>query len=396
MKSMGATDAIYLDNQATTPTDRRVLESMLPFLEAGGVGNPHSQHFAGQQAAEAVERARCQIADLIGAIPEEVVFTSGATEANNIAILGIAGAAGRRGDHVITCATEHSCVLQAALSLRERGFDVDVVPVDGNGLVDVARLASLITDRTTLVSVMTANNEIGILQPVSEIAAVCRSHGIPFHTDAAQAAGKIPIDVVATGVDMMSLSGHKIYAPIGIGALFVAQDCPVRPEPIFRGGSQERGLRPGTVPAHLAVAMGAAAELARERLEADAEHCSRLRARFLEIVLNGFPGAFVNGEAAPRLPGSLSLTIPDVDADHLVGALQPRVAISTSAACSSGTIEASHVLRAIGLSERVARSTVRIGFGRQNTIAQAETAAVLLREAAEKIRGNAIPSDAAV
>ncbi|WP_316162441.1 cysteine desulfurase family protein [Bradyrhizobium sp. SZCCHNRI20481] len=392
---MGATDAIYLDNQATTPTDRRVLESMLPLLEAGGVGNPHSQHFAGQQAAEAVERARSQIAELVGAVPEEIVFTSGATEANNIAILGIAGAAGRRGDHVVTCATEHSCVLQTALSLRERGFDVDVLPVDGSGLVDVARLASLITERTALVSVMTANNEIGVLQPISEIATICRSHGIPFHTDAAQAAGKIPIDVVASGVDVMSLSGHKIYAPIGIGALFVAEDCPVRPEPVFRGGSQERGLRPGTVPAHLAVAMGAAAELARRRLGADADHCSRLRARFLEVVMPAFADAFVNGAAAPRLPGSLSLTIPGVDADHLVGALQPRVAISTSAACSSGTIEASHVLRAIGLGERDAKSTVRIGFGRQNTIEQAETAAVLLRDAAEKIRGNAVSSDAA-
>lgn len=391
---MGPTDPIYLDNQATTPTDRDVLARMLPFLEAGGVGNPHSQHFAGQSAAEAVERARCQIADLIGAIPEEIVLTSGATEANNIAILGIAGAAGRRGDHVITCATEHSCVLQAALSLRERGFDVDVLPVERSGLVDISRLSSLITDRTTLVSLMTGNNEIGVLQPISEIAAICRSHGIPFHSDAAQAAGKIPIDVAATGIDMMSLSGHKIYAPIGIGALFVSEDCPVRPEPIFRGGSQERGLRPGTVPAHLAVAMGAAAELARERLEADADHCSHLRARFLAIVLSGFPGAFVNGDAAPRLPGGLSLTIPDVDADHLVGALQPRIAISTSAACSSGTIAASHVLRAIGLSEHDAKSTVRIGFGRQNTVEQVETAAVLLREAAEKIRGNAVPSGA--
>lgn len=391
----GPANSIYLDNQATTPTDPRVLQSMLAFLDVGSVGNPHSEHYSGRRAAEAVEAARAQVADLIGAMPEEIVFTSGATEANNIAIQGIASAKDRRGDHVITCATEHTCVLDSALWLREKGFEVEVLSVDEDGMIDIAHLTSRIREDTAFVSVMAANNEIGVIHPVAEIADICRSKRVPFHTDAAQAIGKIALDVSSVRVDLMSISGHKIYAPIGIGALFIAEDSPTKPEPLFRGGGQERGFRPGTVAAHLAVALGTAAKIAKENLEVDAERASNLRTRFLEIVRSRFNEVVINGERARRLPGSLSLTIPGIDADHLVGSLQPRIAVSTGAACSAGTLAPSHVLRAIGLSDELADGTVRIGFGRFNTTEDAETAALFFCEAIEKIRGQHPSNNAA-
>jgi cysteine desulfurase len=381
---------IYLDNQATTPTDPRVLRSMMGYLEADAVGNPHSEHFAGRRAAAAVDHARGQVADLIGVRAEEIVFTSGATEANNIAIQGIANAAGRRGDHVITCATEHKCVLECVQYLAARGFKVDVLPVGPDGLLDLPLLRDRITDRTALVSIMAANNEIGVLQPISQIADICRSRDVIFHTDAAQAAGKIPFDTAAMGIDLVSLSGHKLYAPIGIGALFVSDDSPVRPEPLFKGGGQERGLRSGTVAAHLAVAMGTAAEIAKKELAIDAERAASLRQLFLEIVATRNPSSVVNAADAPRLPGNLSLTFPGIDADHLVGALQPHLAVSTNAACSSGVIEPSHVLRALGLTDIQAKSTIRVGFGRFNTPQEVESAATLLCATVEKIGGKRV------
>jgi cysteine desulfurase len=380
--------AIYLDNQATTPTDPRVLRAMVEMLQMDLVGNPHSEHFAGRRASAAVEVARAQVANLIGASPEEIFFTSGATESNNIVIQGIASSRHRRGNHVVTVATEHKCVLESAISLREKGFEVDILPVGPDGLIDLLHFRSSITDRTALVSVMAANNEIGVLQPIREIAEICRAQGVPFHTDAAQAAGKIALDVASLGVDLMSLSAHKFYAPIGVGALFIAEDSPFRPEGLFKGGGQERGIRSGTIAAHLAVAMGMAAAISKESLQADAEHASKLRQRFLEIVRSRIPFVRVNAEKAPRLPGALSLTIPGIDADRLVGALQPNVAVSTNAACSSGVLQPSHVLQAIGLRNDLAESTVRIGFGRFNTVQEIEPAAELLCGAAEEIGGN--------
>jgi cysteine desulfurase len=246
-RRMRMPDSIYLDNQATTPTDPRVRDALLPFLETSAVGNPHSEHFVGRRAAAAVEDAREKVAALIGARPQEIVFTSGATEANNIALQGIARSPYRRGNHIITCATEHKCVLKTVDFLARSGFRAEIMPVDANGLIDTAALAAAITTETCLVSIMAANNEIGVLQPIDEIAAICRSRGVVFHTDAAQAAGKIPIDVKMLGVDLMSLSGHKLYAPIGVGALYVAEESPIAPEPLFWGGGQERGLRSGTI-----------------------------------------------------------------------------------------------------------------------------------------------------
>jgi cysteine desulfurase len=328
-------DSIYLDNQATTPTDPRVRDASLPFLETSAVGNPHSEHFAGRRAAKAVEDAREKVAALIGALPHEIVFTSGATEANNLALQGIARSPHRRGNHVITCATEHKCVLETVGYLARNGFHADVLPVDSSGLVDTATLAAAITSQTAFVSIMTANNEIGVLQPIDEIAAICRSHGVVFHTDAAQAVGKISIDVKTSGVDMLSLSGHKIYAPIGVGALYVSEESPIAPEPLFWGGGQEHGLRSGTISPHLCVAIGAASAIAAREFAAEAEAAAALRRLFLEIILGRCPDARVNGDQGRRLPGNLSLTFPGCDADRLVGSLQPQVALSTNAACSS-------------------------------------------------------------
>ncbi len=382
--------SIYLDYQSTTPTDPRVKARMMELLERENVGNPHSQHFAGRRTASAVEAARQSVADLVGADPDEIVFTSGATEANNIAIQGIAKATPPTRRHFVTSAVEHKCVLETFEYLKTLGFDVDVLPVDENGLIDVALLEAVMTERTALVSVMSANNEIGSVQPLERIGRMCRERGAVFHTDAAQAAGKIAFDVRCVGADLVSLSGHKIYAPIGIGALFVSAECPIRPLPLFHGGGQESRLRPGTLPAHLAVAMGEAAELARKELDRDRDQASMLRSAFLNAVRTRCPEIRINAEAAPRIPGNLSMTIPGVDADRLVGALQPDLAISTNAACSSGVMEPSHVLLAIGLSREDAESTVRIGFGRFNTLEEVLAAADLLSSRIEQIGGKRV------
>lgn len=377
---------IYLDNQATTPTDPRVLDAMLPFLGVNSVGNPHSEHVAGRRAELAVEKARAEVAKLIGARPEEVIFTSGATEANNLALQGIARSPQRRGNHVVTCPTEHTCVLEAVSYLGRQGSRVEMLPINSSGLVDVEHLNAVIRDDTALVSIMMANNEIGVVQPIGEIAAICQSQGVVFHSDAAQAVGKIPVDVKALGVDLVSLSGHKLYAPIGIGALYISDECPVIPEPISFGGGQERGIRSGTISPVLCVALGAAAAIAERELAAGAEMAARLRARFLEIVFARIPDVRINGDQRSRLPGNLSLTFPGVDADRLVGAVQPDIAVSTNAACSSGVLEPSHVLLALGMRVEDAASTIRVGFGRFNTMAEVETAADRLTLAALQIR----------
>jgi cysteine desulfurase len=395
-KEIDMPGSIYLDNQATTPTDPRVLARMVEHLQCENVGNPHSEHFVGRKAASAAEAARQSVAALIGAEAEEIVFTSGATEANNIAIQGVARAARSDRCHLVTSAVEHKCVLETFEYLRLQGFEIDVLPVDHNGLIDPAAFDAVVTERTALVSIMAANNEIGSIQPLEKIGRICRERGAVFHTDAAQAAGKIPFDVRSAGADLVSMSGHKIYAPIGIGALFVSTDSPLRPLPLFHGGGQENGLRSGTLPVHLAVAMGMAADLAIEGLERDAEHSRMLRTAFVEAVRRKAPAIRINAEAAPRIPGNLSMTIPGVDAERLVGALQPDLAISTNSACSSGAMEPSHVLFAIGLSREEAESTVRIGFGRFNSLEEVETAANLLTTRIEQISGDRVSDFCAI
>ncbi|MDN3277851.1 cysteine desulfurase family protein [Frankia sp. RB7] len=379
-------DSIFLDNHSTTPTDPRVRDAMLPFLDFAHVGNPHSEHVAGRRAAEAVEAARADVAALIGARLEEIIFTSGATEANNLALQGVMRSPSRRGNHVVTCATEHKCVLETVAYLERTGCRVDVLPVQSSGLIDLEMLKDALGDDTALVSIMAANNEVGVLQPLDAIAALCQEKGIVFHTDAAQAAGKIPLDAHTLGIDLMSLSGHKLYAPIGVGALFISEEAPLVPEPLMWGGGQERGFRSGTLAPHLCVAFGAAAAIARRERAADAEAARGLRNRFLATLRQEFPHVGVNCEESPRLPGNLSLVFDGVDADRLVGAVQPLVAVSTNAACTAGVLQPSHVLRAIGLGEQAAASTLRIGFGRLNTIADVERAAACLGAAARQIR----------
>lgn len=377
---------IYLDNQATTPTDPRVRDALLLYLDPGQVGNPHSEHYAGRRAAVAVEKARSEVSALIGASPEEIVFTSGATEANNIALQGIARARGGRRGHVVTCTTEHKCVLEAARWLEQNGFSATFLPVDIDGQLTADTVESSIRDDTFLVSLMAANNEIGVLHPLREIAEVCRNRGVVFHTDAAQAAGKIPIDVAGLGIDLLSISGHKLYAPIGIGALYISRESPLRPEPLFHGGGQEQGLRSGTVAPHLCVALGTACAIGASQLNQDATHVAGLCDRFLENLASASSDFSVNGARGRRLPGNLSLTFPGIDADRLVGALQPEVAISTNAACSAGVLQPSHVLAAIGLDERAVAATIRIGFGRFNSLEEVERAAKLIADQVARIR----------
>jgi cysteine desulfurase len=365
---------IYLDNQATTPTDPRVVDVMLSLLDVAAVGNPHSEHAAGQRAAAAVERAREQVADLIGAEPQEIIFTSGATESNNIALQGIARSPQRTRKRFLTAATEHKCTLATMAYLRDEGVEVEVLPVKANGLIDANGLVADLSS-VAAASFMLANNEIGVLQPLKELADFCHAEGVLIHSDAAQAIGKIPVDVKDLDVDLLSISGHKIYAPIGIGALYVSRDLTLTLESVTKGGGQERGIRPGTVPAYLCAAFGEACAIAKREMADDHKAAIQLRDRFLAVLRENATFFSINGDMSARLASNLSLTFPGVDADHLIGALQPAIAISAGSACSAGTIHPSHVLRAIGLSEQDANSTIRIGFGRFNTLDEVETAA---------------------
>jgi cysteine desulfurase len=373
---------VYLDHHATTPLDPRVLDAMLPYLTER-FGNPHSaQHAYGWAADEAVERARAEVAVLIGARPEEIVFTSGATEANNLAIRGVAAHAGdRRG--VLTCATEHPCVLETCRALRRDGFEVSELPVRPDGLIDRDHMRAALRPDTALVSIMTANHEIGVLQPLAEIAALCRERGALLHTDAAQAAGRVPLDVASLGVDLMSLSAHKLYGPKGIGALYVRRG--VRIAPLFAGGGQERGLRPGTLPTSLCVGFGKACGLAQEELAAEAGRVHALRDRLQDRLRARLPDIRLNGAAEPRLPNNLNLCLPGVDAEDLLAEL-PELALATGAACASATQEPSPVLRALALSDEEIQGSIRIGLGRTTTVAAVEFALDRLVAAARRLR----------
>lgn len=375
-------DRIYLDYQATTPLDPRVRAAMLPYLE-GEFGNPHSEHVFGWEAAEAVDEAAKGVAGLIGAAAGEIVFTSGATEANNLAIRGVTQSDGRRGNHVVTTAIEHKCVLNTVLSLRKWGFAVDVVPVERSGRMELAAVRAALRDDTALVSVMMANNEVGTVQPIAEIGALCRERGIVFHTDAAQAVGKLSIDVAELNVDLLSLSGHKLYGPKGIGALYVSRHCPAPLEPLILGGAQQQGLRAGTVPPFLCVGLGEACRIAGAELERDRAHCEALRDALWSGLSARIPGLVVNGDMDHRLPGNLNVLFPNADADSLLSALQGKIAASTGSACNAGLIEPSYVLLALGLSLEEANSSIRFGFGRFTSINDVERATDLLANKAE-------------
>ncbi len=363
---------VYLDNQATTPCDPRVLQAMLPWFTER-FGNPHSaEHAMGTDAEQAVEHARAAVAALLGAEPREIVLTSGATEANNIAIKGAARFAAQQGTErrrVITVATEHKCVLESVADLRAEGFEPVVLPVRPDGLLDPAVLEDALQVPTLLVSVMWVNNETGVIQDVPAIAAMARAAGALFHTDAAQAVGKIPVDVA--GIDLLSLSGHKLYGPKGVGALYVRRRPRVRLSPLFSGGGQERGLRSGTLPTPLIVGLGEACGIAGSEMADDSVRIAALRARLLS-GLRARMSIQVNGAWAERIAGNLNLTFP-VPALALLRAA-PDLCASTGSACSSAEIEPSYVLRALGLDDAAAARTLRLGLGRFTSAADIDFA----------------------
>jgi cysteine desulfurase len=365
---------IYLDYQATTPTDRRVVDAMLPYFTEV-FGNPHSRnHRYGWDAEGAVEKARTQVAHIIGANEKEIIFTSGATESNNLAIKGAARFYRDKKRHIITCVTEHKCVLDSCRHLELEGFQVTYLPVQKNGLIDLDQLRGVITGDTVVVSIMAVNNEIGVIQPLADIGRICREKKVFFHTDAAQAVGKIPLDVEAMQIDLMSISGHKIYGPKGIGALYVRRRPRVRLEAMISGGGQERGMRSGTLPTPLCVGLGEACRIAEAEMGAEAERLHALRDRLLNRITEQLPEVYVNGDLEHRIPGNLNISFAYVEGEGLMMGIKD-LAVSSGSACTSASLEPSYVLRALGVEEELAHTSLRIGLGRFTTDAEVEYAA---------------------
>lgn len=382
---------IYLDHHATTPCDPLVVEAMLPYFTAQ-FGNPSSAHFAGSRAADAVQVAREQVASLVGSQPGEVIFTSGATEANNLALLGYARAARANSTRrrIVISAIEHKAVTNPAKQLAREGFEVVTLPVDQHGTISLAAAAEAITNDTLLVSIHAANGEIGTIQPIAELAQLAHAAGAIMHTDAAQAVGKISVDIMAWGVDMLSLSGHKLYGPQGIGALIIRHPRRTQLEPLGYGGGQERGWRAGTLNVPGIVGLGAACMRCAELMPEESIRLSTLRDEFEEAVLTAFPGARRNGNPQDRLPHNTSLTFPGIEADALLARL-PSLALSTGSACDAGTVEPSPTLLAIGLSRDDARATVRVGLGRFTTSQEAAQAATDLSRQVTKLVDLVLP-----
>ncbi len=364
---------IYMDHHATTPVDPRVLEAMLPYFTEC-FGNAASiDHEYGAEAGQAVENARKQIAQLINSRPDEMIFTSGATEADNLAILGVAEQYESKGNHIITCVTEHHAVLDPCHYLQSKGWHVTYLPVDQYGLVDPDAVAKAITPQTVLISIMAANNEIGTIAPIAEIGKVARQHEVLFHTDATQAIGHMPIDVEAMNIDLLSLSAHKFYGPKGIGALYVRKRQPrVKLAAQMHGGGHERGLRSGTLNVTGIVGMGKAAEIAQSEMQAEGKRLQGLRDRLWEGLQASIEGVQLNGHPTQRLPHNLSVFIPGVESRALVVKLKHDVAISTGSACTTAKVEPSHVILALGFGEERAHRSVRFGLGRKNTEAEVD------------------------
>lgn len=377
--------AIYLDYHATTPVDRRVCDAMLPYF-CETFGNAASQtHPFGWEAADAVQTARGQVGRLAGVSAKEVIFTSGGTESNNLALQGVARANRGRGDHIVTVATEHKSVIDCAQYLRDDGFRVTFLPVGPDGRVDLAGLEAALDDRTILVSVMAGNNEIGVLQPIREIAELAHRRGAIVHTDAVQAAGKVPFNVPELDVDLASMSAHKMYGPKGVGALIVRRrKPPIAIEPIIHGGKHEQGLRSGTLNVPAIVGFGRAAEICGEELEGEAARLAALRDRLLDR-LRAVDGVHVNGSLEHRLPHNLNVAIERVEPEALLMSLSD-LAVSAGSACSSANAEPSHVLKAIGLSDDLARASIRIGLGRFTTDEEVDYAATKLVQVVRHLR----------
>jgi cysteine desulfurase len=353
---------IYLDNHATTPLDPRVLEAMLPYLSEK-FGNAASRsHSFGWAAEKAVETARQQVASLIGAKAEEIVFTSGATESDNLAIKGIAEANRSQGNHIVTCVTEHKAVLDSCKHLEKYGFRITYLPVQKDGLIDFDELKGALSAGTILVSIMAANNETGVLQPIAEIGGLCQERGVVFHTDAAQAAGKIPIDVQSQNIDLLSISAHKLYGPKGVGVFYVRNNGP-QLAPLIDGGGHEHGLRSGTLNVPGIVGLGRACEICREEMATESARLSALRDRLREMITSELDGVSVNGSVEHRLPGNLNMSFANVNGEELLTALD-EIALSSGAACTSAHIEPSYVLTAMGLPNELAQASLRFGIGR--------------------------------
>jgi cysteine desulfurase len=371
-----------MDNHATTRTDPRVVEAMLPYFSEH-YGNAASVHTFGQKALAGVDQARAQIASLINAEPKEIVFTSGATESNNLAIKGVAAMYRRQGNHIVTTQVEHRAVLDPCRRLEREGFRVTYLPVDGFGQVSPQQVADAITPQTILVSVMLANNEVGTVQPVAEIGKLCRERQVLLHTDATQAVGKIPVDGAALNADLLSMSAHKMYGPKGIGALYVRRR--VRLEPILDGGGHERGMRSGTLPVSSIVGFGKACELCARVLAEDVDHCRRLRAQLHDGLLERLDDCTLNGHPDERLPGNLNLSFAHVNGEALLMALK-NVAVSSGSACTSASVEPSYVLRAMGVADDLAHASIRFGLGRFNTAEEVDFAIEEVTKVVRRLR----------
>lgn len=386
---------IYLDHHSTTPVDERVLEQMLPYFREK-FGNAASiNHAFGWRAAEAVDKARQQVADLLQVTPKSIVFTSGATEANNLALKGVLRAS-PPGSHVVTTAIEHKAVLDPLKRMQRQGYGVTIVPVDGTGKVSPQQIAEALRPETVLVSVMWANNEVGTIQPLSEIHRLCKARGVLLHTDAAQAVGKLPLDLAKTDVDLLSLSGHKLYAPQGIGALVVRQGEPrIRLEPLFDGGGHEGRLRSGTLPVALIVGLGAACEIARQEMAAEAARLQKLARQLQDGLSRRLTGLVFNGHTAlaeeegpvRRLPGNVHVSVSGVDGIALLASLK-EIAVSSGSACTSADPEPSHVLRAMSIPEAMSLASLRFGLGRETTPEQIDFTISYVAETVNRLRGS--------
>ena len=375
---------IYLDYQSTTPIDPRVAEHMCDILK-NEIGNPHSRtHQFGWRAEQIVEEAREHTASLINAHPKEIIFTSGATESNNIAIKGAYEFYQNDKNHVITLATEHKCVINSCREVEQKGGKVTFLKVQKNGLVDLKELENTITDKTLLISIMAVHNEIGVIQPLKEIGELCRKKGVFFHTDAAQGFGKIPLDVNELNIDLMSISGHKIYGPKGIGALYVRRKPRIRIRPLINGGGQERGLRSGTLAPFLVAGLGQAAKIAKKEMQQDNDKCVKLRDRFMNS-LKDVTKIYLNGDKKHRIPGNINLSFAGIEGESFIMAVKD-LAISSGSACTSASLEPSYVLHSIGVGDDLAHTSIRFGFGRFTTEEEVDYAANLVKAKVQKLR----------
>ncbi len=376
---------IYLDYQATTPLDKRVLEAMIPYFTEK-FGNPHSRsHSFGWEAEEAVEDAREKIAKLINAGTKEIIFTSGGTESNNLALKGVAHFYKTTKNHIITVKTEHKCLLYSCRSLEQEGFMLTYLPVKTNGIIDLNLLEESITEKTLLVSVMAVNNEIGVIQPLEKIGKICRKHKVFFHSDIAQAFGKIPIDIEKMNIDLASISAHKIYGPKGVGALYVRRKPRVKLRPIINGGGQERGMRSGTLPTPLIVGFGKAASIAFDEMDEELIRIKKLFDYFLDQIHISANEVILNGDREIRYPGNINLSFSYVEGESMILAIKD-LAVSSGSACTSASLQPSYVLKALGVEDELAHTSIRFGIGRFTTQREVDYAAKLVVSKVQKLR----------